>query len=169
MDNLELLYTRRSMRRYTDQEVSEDQLQAILKAAMLAPSACNRQPWHFVVVKDQQMREKLTELHPHMSFARYANRVILVCADDEITPLPMAYADCAAATMNILLSAHAQGLGSCWCAVYPHEDRQEAIGQLLDIPESVHIFSAITLGYPGKENPPTPDRFQEDRIHNEKW
>ena len=169
MDNLEFLYSRRSMRRYTDQPVSPKQLQAILKAAMLAPSSRNGQPWHFVVIRDAAMREALMEYQPNMSFARYADMVILVCADTTITTRPQAYSDCAAATMNILLAAHAQGLGACWCAIHPYEDRQTAIAELCHIPEHICVFSAVTVGHPGKENPPVPDRFRDDRIHNETW
>lgn len=169
MDNLEFLYTRRSMRRYTEDPVSQEQLRAILKAAMLAPSSRNGQPWHFVVIRDQALREALMEYQPNMSFARYADTVILVCADLNITTVPQAHSDCAAATMNILLAAHAQGLGACWCGIHPYEDRQSGIAELCHIPENVCIFSAVTVGHPGKENPPTPDRFRDDRIHNEIW
>ncbi len=170
MNHLELLYSRRSMRKYTDQPVTEKELYQILKAAMLAPSSKNGQPWHFVVVKAQTVREQMMEHHPNMTFAKYADAVILVCADSNKAPLAMAYTDCAAATQNILLAAHALGLGACWCAVHPYEDRQQAFADLCGVPDDIKVFAAVTLGRPGKENPPIPEnRIDEDRIHLEKW
>ena len=169
MEPLELLYTRRSMRRYEETPVSEEDLNKILKAAMLAPTALNGQTWHFVVIRDKETRKKLIEYHPYMTFAEYADTVILVCGDTKAPTARFTFTDCAAATQNILLAAHALGLGACWCAVHPYPERQDPIGKLCGLPEHIKVFSAVTVGHPGKELPPVPDRFDPEKIHREKW
>ena len=169
MDSLDCLKTRRSVRRFTEEPVAPEALDEILQAAMLAPSAKNQQPWHFVVVKDAETRAKMAEVHPYMSFARFAPVVILVCVEEAITPLPLAACDASAATMNILLAAHSLGLGATWCACWPYEERQKPLEELLGIPEGVRVISAIPLGHPAKELPEVPDRYQAGRVHPEKW
>ena len=166
---LEFLNTRRSIRRFTDEPVAKEDLKEILNTAMLAPSAKNAQPWHFVVVTDPAIKKELAENHPFMHMAEFAPMVIIVCADPEIAVHGQSYSDSSAATMNILYAAKALGYGACWCGVYPNEERMEAFKRILNIPENILPFSAVPIGRPGKANPETPDRFKEDRIHTDKW
>lgn len=169
MDNLEFLKTRRSIRRFTEEDINENDLNTILETAMLAPSSKNGQPWHFIVVKDKNIRKSLAERHPYMHMAEFAPVVIVVCADPQITPAGSCYSDASAATMNILYAAKALGYGACWCGVFPNEDRMIAFKEILNIPEGIIPYSAVPLGKPGKPNPDTPDRFIKERIHYEKW
>ena len=169
--SIEFLNTRRSMRKYTDEPLAPADLQTILNTAMLAPSSKNRQPWQFVVVTDAETKEKLIAHHQHMSMAKYAAAVILVCGDLNAVQgeEDFLWPDCAAATMNILYAAQALDYGTCWCAVYPYRERMQAFGEILGLSENVLPFSAVTIGRPGKENPPTPDRFDAAKIHYERW
>lgn len=169
--SIEFLNTRRSMRRYTDEPLADEDLQVILNTAMLAPSSKNRQPWRFVVVTRPDIKEKLIEHHQYMSMAKFAAAVILVCGDLSAVDgeEDFLWPDCSAATMNILYAAKAQGYGACWCAVYPYRERMKTFGEILGLPENVFPFSAVTIGRPGKENPPTPDRFDAAKVHYERW
>lgn len=114
MDIFEAMFTRRSIRKYTQDPVDDEDLKLLLKAAMLAPSASNRQPWHFVVVRDANVRAAIAERHPYAKMAADAPLLIVVCADlnEEKTP-GFWVQDCSAATQNILLAARGQESGQC--------------------------------------------------------
>jgi len=167
--SLEFLNTRRSVRRFTDEQVDPKDLKEILNTAFLAPSSKNGQPWHFITVTDAEKRKYIAERHPYMHMAEFAPMVIVVCVDPEITPLGACYSDASAATMNILYAAKALGYGACWCGVYPQDERMQIFRDCLNIPENMVVYSAIPIGRPAKENPPTPERYNEERIHTEKW
>ncbi len=170
---LKVIYTRRSVRSYADKEIPEEDILKILKAAMLAPSAGNEQPWHFIVVRSREKLRKLAEAHPYGKMVARAAAAIIVCCDPKLSkyPYPMWVQDCSAATQNILLAARALGIGSVWIGVYPVEDRMEAIRNVLGIPRDVIVFSLVPLGYPHSENDfyEAPDRFKEERIHYDGW
>lgn len=166
---LETIYTRRSIRKYKPELVTEEKIEVILKAGMYAPSAGNQQPWHFVVIKDRELLDTIPGFHPHAQMLRTANCAILVCADIKSEKHKgMWIQDCSACTQNILLAAHSFGIGSVWLGIYPREERMSGIIQLLNLPEHIVPFSLISLGYPA-ENPVQPDRYDVSRIHNNKW
>jgi nitroreductase len=160
---------RRSIRKYTGEEVSDKDIRALLEAAMLAPSAVNTQPWHFIVTKDKERIRDLTEnYNMHLDFAPEAGCVILVCADINLTfepTLARVDVDCAAATMNILTAAKALGLGTCWCGVRPDN---EVVKNWAGTPENIIPFSAVVIGHPA-EDPPRPSRYMAERVHQDKW
>ncbi len=169
MDALEAIFNRRSIRKYTDAPVSEKDLQTILKAGMLAPSANNKQPWQFVVVNERETLTALAEVHPYAKMLLQAPLAIVVCGDRERSHKEYWVQDCAAATQNILIAATALGLGSVWLGVHPNESRVYGVSQLLALPdEKITPFSIVALGYPAEEKGEV-DRYQPDWVHYNRW
>lgn len=169
MDVLEAILNRRSIRQYTDQAVSDDVIETLLKAAMYAPSAVNKQPWHYIVFRDRETGEKIISFHQNASMLRQADAAILVCWDEELQhDAGYGPVDCSAATQNILLAAFGLGLGSVWIGLYPRIQRMEAIHSLFGLPKNIRPFSIVALGYPAEEKK-MPSRFNRDRIHFGKW
>ena len=169
MDALTCLMTRRSIRTYAPGDVSDDLLDKLLRAAMSAPSAGNAQPWQFVAIRDRASLDKIADFHPYAKMCRQAPLAVLVCAE----PAREKYAgfwvqDCSAATMNLLLAAHALGLGAVWVGVYPVEDRMAGFRTLLGLPEGILPFALAPLGHPGQK-PGAADRFAPDRVHRDRW
>jgi len=160
---------RRSIRKYTDQVVSEDSVNLILKAAMAAPSAGNQQPWHFVVVRDREILKKLEDIHPHGKMTGSCNVAVVVCGNNTGCKYADFWVqDCSAATENLLLAVHELGLGAVWCGVYPEKERCQSFSRVLELPFEVIPFALIPVGYPGEEKS-CSDRFDEQRIHYDQW
>lgn len=169
MDTLEAILTRRSIRRYTTKSVSDDLIVKLLEAGMAAPSAANEQPWHFIVITDRKVLIQIPAFHPHAHMLKEAAAAILVAYDIELEGMKgRAVLDCSCASQNMLLAAHALGLGAVWCGIYPVEDRIIAIRKLLNMPQHVVPVSLISIGYPN-EKPGKVDRFKPDRVHYEHW
>ncbi len=169
MDALEAILTRRSIRRYTTKSVSDDLIIKLLEAAMAAPSAANEQPWHFVVITDRKTLVQIPTFHPHAHMLKEAAAAILVAYDIELEGQKgRAVLDCSCASQNMLLAAHALGLGAVWCGIYPVENRIMAARKLLNMPQHVVPVSLISIGYPN-EKPGREDRFKPERIHYEYW
>ncbi len=165
MDALFAVYTRRSVRQYGSGGVDEAQIENLLKAGMAAPSAGNSRPWHFVVIDDVAKLSEISEIHPHAKMAAHAALAIMVCAEPALERYPGYWPqDCAAATQNILIAAHAQGLGAVWCGIYPGIKDDSAFRKLFCLPDSVIPLSLVVLG-PEKEEPKDPGRFDKDRVH----
>jgi len=169
MDALEAIRTRRSIRKYQDKPVPQDLIQKILTAAMSAPSACNAQPWQYVVFTDEKLLCEIPRINPYAAMAEHAPLAILVCGDLSLE-ISKGYwvVDCAAAVQNLLLAAHAVGLGAVWTGVYPQQERIEAFRRLLNLPQPVVPHSLIAVGYPA-EQPPHEDRYRPDRVHRNGW
>ena len=168
MDAMEVILSRRSIRRYTEKPVSDEVLKELLEAAMCAPSAANRQPWYFVVINDRKILDEIPNLHPYSQMLKEAPVAILVCCDSDLQLDDYGVQDCSAATQNILLAAHAGGLGAVWLGVYPLEQRVAAIQKLLDLPENIIPISLISIGYPAEQKPRL-DRYRADRVHYNRW
>ena len=164
------IFTRRSIRKYTDQAIDDQTIEKLLRAAMQAPSAVNQQPWEFVVLKDKTIMEKILEFHPYSTPLKTASCAIIVCMKPSKTPqlAPYCAQDCSAATQNILLEATHLGLGSVWMGVYPDEARLSATRALINAPEDITPFCIIALGYPA-EQPTFIDRYDSQRVHFDKW
>ena len=169
MDTFEAIKTRRSIRKFKKREIPDDLTEKILEAGMYAPSARNQQPWHFILVTREELKEKLMKAHPYASMLREAPLAILVCGDTDLE-LSHGYwpVDCSAATQNILLAAHAGGLGAVWLGVHPRQERKDAIRKIFNLPETVQPFSLVALGYPD-EKKDTPDRWKPEIIHFNEW
>jgi nitroreductase len=169
MDALDCIHTRRSIRKYEDKGVPDDLIKQILEAAMTAPSAGNQQPWQFIVIKDKKLLNKITEFHEYAQMCEDSPLAILVCADiHSIRHEGMWEQDCSAATQNILLAAHALGLGAVWCGVYPREPKMRGFIELLDIPEKIIPFSLIPMGYPAQKSGRV-ERYKKERVHSDGW
>jgi len=169
MDATDALLTRRSIRKYAKEPVSDEAIRALLEAAMAAPSAGNQQPWHFIVIRDRSVLDEIPRLHPHAQMVREAPVAVVVCGDSRAVKYEDYWPqDCAAATENLLLAAHANGLGAVWCGVYPIEERVNPLQRLLGLPEGVLPFSLIAMGHPDEEKPPA-ERFDASRVHSDRW
>lgn len=169
MDSLELLKTRRSIRKYIeDKEVEKEKIDKCLEAARWAPSASNKQPWQFLIVTDIKKREKLAELHPYAKFVKMSPVVFIPLSDPEIHP-KYHHADTALATMQFLIEAHAQGLGTCWAGAIDTPFEKD-IKELLGIPDKLKVVALVAVGYSAFESPPKKTRKDlEDLVHYEKF
>jgi len=169
MDALTALCSRRSIRLYTGKQVAKDTVRELLAAAMSAPSAGNERPWHFIVLTDRSLLDRVPQFHPYAAMLRQASVAVLVCGDRSLEKHRGCWVlDCAAATENLLVAAHAKGLGAVWCGVYPTEDRVENFRKLLGLPEAIVPFSLVPLGFPA-ETRPAGDRFDAERVHENGW
>ncbi|MCL2127252.1 MAG: nitroreductase family protein [Treponema sp.] len=161
----ESIENRRSVRKFDPgTPVTKEQLGRLLEAAMLAPSACNSRPWEFIAVTKREILDEIARIHPYAKMCKTAAAAIIVVAVPQ-TGRPSDYfpQDCAAATQNILLEAVSMGLGTCWCGVYPKEERVADIAALFGIREPKIPFNVIAIGAPAE----TPDRkgfFDEARV-----
>ena len=169
MEALETILTRHSIRKYTPTPVPDSLVTEILQAAMSAPSAGNQQPWQFVVVADRLLREEIPTFHPYAQMVREAPVAILVCGDLHLETYPGHWVqDCSAATQNILLAAHAKGLGAVWVGVYPKEERVARFQELLGLPAQVIPLALVPLGSPAEHFLPA-NRFNASRVHRARW
>jgi len=169
MDTLEAIRTRRSIRKYLDRRVPEELVQTLLAAAMQAPSARNQQPWQFVVIDDVAMLARIPEFMPNAAMAAEAPLAILVCGDLSLEESEGYWlVDCAAAVENVLLAAHALGLGAVWCGVYPREARMDGLRQLVGLPKNVIAHSLVVLGY-AAEQVSAEDRYRPERVRRDRW
>lgn len=164
---MEAIYKRASVRQFTDDPITDDQVRALLRAAMAAPSAGNQQPWEFYVVRDPAMRAALSETSPYAKPAAGAACVIVPCSRTEgLRFAPCVPQDMGAAVENLLLEAVDQGLGAVWMAITPSPERMQAVTDVLDLPAGIEPFALIACGRPAA--PPTPrggDRYDENRVH----
>lgn len=169
MDALDLLFTRRSIRSFAPGEITMHQIETILRAAMAAPSSANRQPWHFIVIRERALLDAIPAHHPHAACVTQTALAILVCIDtrEELAP-GYGIQDASAATMNILYAAHAQGLGAVWCGCYPREQRIAAFRELFGLPTEILPVSLVVIGPPGEQKGPS-ERFKAERIHFDRW
>jgi nitroreductase len=139
MENLlDLIYTRRSVREFADESVTDEMVDAMLRAAMAAPSARNLQPWHFVVVRKRKTLDKLAEVHKYAYMLEKAPLAVVVCGDREASERHWVEDTCVA-TQNLLLASTALGLGGVWISLYPKRKHQKYVSELLDIPEHMGV------------------------------
>jgi len=168
---LELIHNRKSVRSFTDELVSKEDLLIILKAGMDSPSAVNFQPWNFVVVTEKDVLNKLAEGLPYAKMLRNAGAAIIVCALPEKAfdgSIDYAVIDSTLATENILLATEALGLGAVWTASYPDEARMNFVRSVLDIPENIIPLNIIPVGHPSADEA-GKNKFKEENIHWDKW
>ena len=157
---------RRSIRKYKDVPVTREQLDRLLYAAMLAPSACNSRPWEFIAVTRRETLDDIAHIHPYAKMCRTAAAAIIVVALPEAQPgMPSGYypQDCGAATQNILLEAVEMGLGTCWCGVYPKEERTAEMRKLFGVDDTKIPFCVIAVGVPD-ESPAPRGSFDTEKV-----
>ena len=177
---LETIFARKSVRSYTDQNLTQDQIETLLRAAMAAPTGMNMQPWRFVVVTDQAVKDALAG--PRGGMIAQAPAVFVVCGQTTMSMRPFGQpdaepvetanpnwtADCAAATENLLLAAEAIGLGAVWTACYPYDERVSSVREVLGLPENVSPYCVVPVGYPAGDDQPK-DKWKPENIHYDKW
>jgi len=166
-DLIQTIFSRRSIRKYTEEPVPETLVKTLLEAAMAAPSASNRKPWHFVVITEREILDRLANAHRYAKMLHDAPLCISVCGDESVSQRFWEQ-DCSAATQNILLAAAALGLGSVWCGVYPSEDRVRVISEILGLERPFKPLNLIAIGYPAEEKEPRT-QYDESRVHRERW
>jgi len=164
---IKTIFSRRSIRKYTEESVPEEHVTTILEAAMAAPSASNKKPWHFVVVTERDTLNRLADAHKYAKMLQEAPLCVVVCGDESVSPRFWEQ-DCSAVTQNILLAAQALGLGSVWCGVHPREERVRDISEILGIKGPVKPLNLIAIGYPAEEKDPRT-QYDGSRIHGEHW
>ena len=162
------IMTRTSIRQYTDEPVSKTDIETMLRAGMAAPTAVNKQPWHFVAVTD---KAKLAELAGRRAMIKQAGVAIVVCGNLDKALQGPAQAfwiqDCSAATENILLAANALGLGAVWTGCYPIEDRVAEVSKALKLPENIVPLCVIAIGHPAEQPTPKNKWKPENVSYNE--
>ena len=168
MEALEAIMTRRSIRKYTDKPVSDETVKKLLEAAMAAPSAHNRQPWHFIVIMDRATLNKIPEYHQYSKMLEQAAVAIVVCGDNTVQETDFWIHDCSAATENMLLAANALGLGAVWLGVHPSKQLIDDTRKLLGIPSHVTPLGIVSVGYPEEQKPPRQN-YNPERIHRNRW
>ena len=164
---IENIMTRTSIRSFTDRQVSADTIEMLLRAGMAAPTAVNKQPWHFVVINDREVMDKLGGEGRQSQMWKESTLAIAVCGDMEKALEGPAQAfwvqDCSAATENILLAAHALGLGAVWTGCYPMMERMTNVSQVLNLPANLVPLSVIVMGYPN-EQPEPKDKWKPENV-----
>jgi len=169
MDAIDGILTRRSIRKYTNKSIPDEVIKELLEAGVSAPSAGNQQPWQFIIIDNREVLDEASQVLPNGKLLKDANKAILVCGDLNLeTHKGYWPIDCSAATQNILLAAHAKGLGACWLGVYPREERVENLKKLFKTPEHIIPFSVISLGFPDEESKKV-DRYDDSKIHKNTW
>ncbi|GAA0126880.1 MULTISPECIES: nitroreductase family protein [Clostridium] len=166
---MDAILKRKSIRKYKDIKIEDEIIEELLRAAMQAPSAGNEQPWEFIVLRDKEIMRKITDIHPYSKMLLNADVAIVVCGDESKEVFKGYWVqDCCAATENILLAVEDKGLGAVWLGVYPMEDRVNGLRRILNLPANVTPLSIIPIGYPN-ENKEAVNRFDETRIHYDRW
>jgi nitroreductase len=171
MENiLDIIFKRRSIRKFQEKEVKAEILQQLLQAAMAAPSANNGMPWEFVAINEKPIME---QLRAKMKYGNYnAPAALMVLGNLNIAQSKSSQKfwvqDCTAAVENILIAAAGLGLGTVWIGSFPKEDVMQLEREILGIPEDIMPLALIYVGYPA-ENPPARTQYEESRVHWQKY
>ena len=166
MEVKEALLKRRSVRKFTEEPVSEEHINELLHAAMSGPSACNKKPWEFYVISN---KDTLKELQSASKFTKMQAPLALVVSGNLLHALPMQMADywiqdCSAATENILLRATDLGLGAVWCGIHPQKRAEQKVAEILGLSKKEIPLNIILIGHPAEE-PEARDQYDEKRVH----
>ncbi|MFH1851872.1 MAG: nitroreductase family protein [Candidatus Neomarinimicrobiota bacterium] len=164
---IQWLLNRRSIRSFHSDPVADETIELILQAAMAAPSANNKKPWHFLTITDRAVLNRIAEVHPFAKMCREAPLVIVVCAEPDQSPNYWEQ-DCAAATENILLAGTSLGLGTVWLGVHPRLERKRDLQRLFDLPATIEILSMVAIGRPAEVKEPRT-QYDPARVHRENW
>ncbi|ASB50997.1 nitroreductase family protein [Alkalitalea saponilacus] len=169
---LATIYNRKSVRNFTNQQITKAQLTELVRSGMAAPTAVDKRPWAFVAIDDRQTLDKLAEVLPYARMLKQATGAIMVGGDLDkaLSGIEQAYwvQDCSAATQNILLAAESMGLGAVWTGVHPVKEREETVKQILGLPENIVPLNVIAIGYPTGIDK-HKDKWDESILHWNKW
>jgi nitroreductase len=173
METLKTIFSRKSIRKFTDQSVSKEQIEQILKAGMSGPSCVNARDWSFLVITDREMLENMADANGRPAEPlRGAAFAILVCGDlERAFPPAVDYwiIDATIAAENMVLAAWDLGIGSVWLGTYPQMDRVKKQQELFGLPDSIVPHSILAFGYPQEASTEERDLYEADRVHYEKW
>ena len=160
-----LIEKRRSIRKYkAGKTITREQIDRLLRAAMLAPSACNSRPWEFIAITKREVLDEIARVHSFASMCKTASAAIVIVTTPQAGNAEGYFPqDCGAATQNILLEAVSMGLGTCWCGVYPKDKHIAAIREFFSIEEPKFPFNVIAIGYPD-EAPEHRGFFEEEKV-----
>jgi nitroreductase len=168
---LEFILSRRSIRVFAPGDISDEEVQAVLEAAMAAPSAMGKDPWRFVVVRNRAMLDQIADRLANGRMLSNAVLGIFVCGDLDVAhdhQLSYMLQDCAGAVLNLLLAAHVIGLGGCWLGLHPREDRLACLRATFGLPPSVIPVAGVALGRPGEQKE-ARTRYRGDYVHHDGW
>lgn len=169
MDTLTALHTRRSIRAYTAQPVSEQDIHTLLDAAMIAPSAGNARPWQFVIVDDKALLAEMPRLNPYAGMAPKAPLGIVICGDLQREKYAGFWVqDCSAAIQNLLLAATEIGLGTVWTGIYPVEERVTGFRSLLGLPEHIIPLALVVVGHHAGSGE-RKSRYEAELVHRNRF
>lgn len=172
MNTIDAIMTRRSVRSYTSEPVTKEQIDILLRAGMQAPTTINNRDWAFIVVDDRDIMNKIiANQEGSAEMLKDAPVAIVVCGDLDLAIKPdVEYwvQDCSAATENILLAAHDLGLGAVWLGTYPVMNRVEGMKRIFNLPENIVPMAVISIGHPARKLPKA-DRYEPKKIHYNKW
>lgn len=173
MDTLECIRSRISVRKFSEQDISDEAVHAILEAGMSGPTAVNARPWSFIVVRDPETLNAMADGNGRAAeLLRGAKVGILVLGDMEraYKNAPDYWViDGSIAAQNMILAAHAMGIGSCWLGTWPQTAKMEAQAKLFHLPETQIPHSIIAFGYPEAPSDKQKLLYEEDRVHFERW
>ena len=165
-EKLNIIFTRRSIRQYTGEPLSGAEIKSLLEAGMAAPSASNGKPWHFVVVTDRHMLQALADRHPYGGMIANAAVGVAICGDPSMSDWWVQ--DCAAATENILIAVAGLGLGGVWLGCHGQPEREQAVREVLGIPNRIGVLSLLSIGHPG-EDKEARTQYDPARVHTDEW
>lgn len=186
MENQEIvinnILSRKSVRNFTNDTISQEMIELLLRAAMSAPTGMNVQPWQFVVLTDKSQYDTIFGDNFNMRMYKEAAAVVIFCADTTVTRPPRDNPDAPAVTTanqiwrddmgacteNFLLAAEAHGLGACWTACYPFHDRMDPIRKALELPDNIVPYSVVPVGVPSQDDQPK-DKWKPEKIHFGRW
>ena len=170
MNAIDTILTRVSVRKYDpNKKATPEQMEIILKCAAQAPSAMNKQPWSFVIVNQPSVLARIENIHPYAGFLTQAGTAIIIVADSKNCWEDYWRVDPMLAGQNILLAAHALGLATCWCGVYPNAQHMENMSNVLNLPPEQKPIALIAIGTAYSESSPTTLRFNPKQVHFNKW
>lgn len=174
METLKAIFTRRSVRRFSEKRAEDETLHTILRAGMSGPSAVNARPWQFIVVRDKAMLDAMADAGGGgpMEPLRGADFAVLVCGDlhRAFSKAPDFWiVDGSIAAQNLILAAHDLGVGSVWLGTWPVEERVKAQQELFGLPEHIVPHSIVAFGYPAKPDDSERNLYDETLVHFEKW
>lgn len=169
METFHTIINRRSIRKYKFGKIEDEKISKLLKAAMYAPSAMNLQPWHFIVINNENVLEETVKSIPHAEMIKQSGNAILVCGDASLEKNESwLIQNCSAAVQNILLAAYDMQLGSCWIAVHGMPDVVKNIVKQFNLPQNIIPIALVAVGYPD-EVVKTEERFIQEKVHFNKW
>ncbi|MEE0683984.1 MAG: nitroreductase family protein [Bacilli bacterium] len=165
---MNIIYQRRSIRKYEDKEIPKEKLIQLVKAGMQAPSAHNKKPYEFIIVTEKETLNRLSETGLYCHMLKYAAAAIIVISPGDEKETPYWQADCGAVVENILLEATDLKIGSCWIGEYPNIEKSDKVKEILEIPNNYQVFATISLGYTKDQKEPN-NNYYEEKIHYEKF